>query len=52
VKQTISFAESLGLDYAEFSILTPYPGTPVFENAASNNLLVTWDWTKYTGLER
>jgi anaerobic magnesium-protoporphyrin IX monomethyl ester cyclase len=51
VKQTINFAKSLDLDYAEFSILTPYPGTPVFEDAVSNNLLVTWDWSKYTGLE-
>jgi len=51
IKQTISFAKSLDLDYAEFSILTPYPGTPVFEDAVHNNLLVTLDWSKYTGLE-
>jgi radical SAM superfamily enzyme YgiQ (UPF0313 family) len=39
------------LDYAEFSILTPYPGTPIYEHAKNNNLLLTEDWSKYTGLE-
>jgi radical SAM superfamily enzyme YgiQ (UPF0313 family) len=28
------------LDYAEFSILTPYPGTPIYEHAKKDNLLV------------
>jgi hypothetical protein len=39
------------LDYAEFSILTPYPGTLIYEHAKKNNLLLTEDWSKYTGLE-
>jgi radical SAM superfamily enzyme YgiQ (UPF0313 family) len=51
IKQTINFAKSLDLDYAEFSILTPYPGTPVFDYATENNLLLTRDWSKYTVLE-
>jgi hypothetical protein len=48
---TIGFAKTLNLDYAEFSILTPYPGTPIYEHAKKNNLLLTEDWSKYTGLE-
>jgi radical SAM superfamily enzyme YgiQ (UPF0313 family) len=32
------------LDYAEFSTLTPYPGTPIHEHAKKNNLLLTEDW--------
>ena len=51
VKETIRFAKTLKLDYAEFSILTPYPGTLVYEYAKKNNLLLTEDWSKYTGLE-
>jgi radical SAM superfamily enzyme YgiQ (UPF0313 family) len=51
IKQTIKFAKSLDLDYAEFSMLTPYPGTPLFDYAVQNNLLLTWDWSKYTAVE-
>lgn len=51
VKQTINFAKSLDLDYAEFSMLTPYPGTPIFDYATQNNLLLTRDWPKYTAVE-
>jgi radical SAM superfamily enzyme YgiQ (UPF0313 family) len=51
INETIRFAKTLNLDYAEFSILTPYPGTPIYEHAKKNNLLLTEDWSKYTGLE-
>jgi radical SAM superfamily enzyme YgiQ (UPF0313 family) len=51
INETIRFAKTLNLDYAEFSILTPYPGTPIYEHAKKNNLLITEDWSKYTGLE-
>jgi len=30
-QETIDFAASLPLDMAQFSILTPYPGSPIFE---------------------
>lgn len=29
--RTIKFAKSLGLDFAQFYICTPYPGTPLYE---------------------
>ena len=51
VEQTINFAKNLDLDYAEFSMLTPYPGTPIFDYATQNNLLLTRDWSKYTAVE-
>jgi len=51
IKETIKFAKSLNLDYAEFSILTPYPGTPIFDYAKKNNMLLTEDWSKYTAVE-
>ena len=35
----------------EFSILTPYPGTPIYKYAEKNSLLLTKDWSKYTALE-
>jgi len=51
IKETIKFAKSLNLDYAQFSILTPYPGTPIYDYALKNNLLLTKDWPRYTALE-
>lgn len=51
IKQTIEFAKSLDLDYAEFSILTPYPGTPVYTLAKEQGLLLTEDWSKYTATQ-
>jgi len=51
IKQTINFAKKLSLDYAQFSILTPYPGTPIFDYAVKNGLLLTKDWSKYTVID-
>jgi radical SAM superfamily enzyme YgiQ (UPF0313 family) len=51
IKETIKFAKSLNLNYAEFSILTPYPGTPIFDYAKKHGILLTEDWSKYTAVE-
>ena len=51
IKETIKFAKSLNLNYAEFSILTPYPGTPIFDYAKKHGVLLTEDWSKYTAVE-
>ncbi|ACL16013.1 B12-binding domain-containing radical SAM protein [Methanosphaerula palustris] len=48
---TIRFAIRLDPDYAQFTILTPYPGTPIFQELKKNNLLATEDWDRYTVLE-
>jgi len=51
IKETIKFAKNLNLDYAQFSILTPYPGTPIFDYAKKNNMLLTENWSRYTAIE-
>ena len=51
IKMTINFAKKLNLDYAEFSILTPYPGTPIYDYAIKNGLLLTKDWSKFNAVE-
>lgn len=51
IKKTIKFAKSLNLDYAQFSILTPYPGTPIYDYAKKNNMLLTENWSRYTATE-
>ncbi|MEA1904867.1 MAG: radical SAM protein [Candidatus Hadarchaeota archaeon] len=51
MKGTIEFAKKLGLTLAQFTLLTPYPGTEVYEMARKNNLLLMKDWSKYTTLD-
>ncbi|MFA6332542.1 MAG: radical SAM protein [Methanoregula sp.] len=48
---TIRFAIHLDPDYAQFTILTPYPGTPIFQELKEKNLLATDDWDRYTVME-
>ena len=45
--KTIKFAIKLSPDYAQFTILTPFPGTWLYNYAVSHGLLLTRDWTKY-----
>jgi len=51
IEKTIRFAKRLNLDWAQFSILTPYPGTPLFDYAVKNDLLLTRDWSKFTATQ-
>lgn len=49
VRRTIDFAKSLPLDYAQFSVLTPYPGTDVLDMAKRKEgiELLSSDWGKF-----
>ncbi len=48
IERTISFAIKLDPDYAQFTILTPYPGTEIYEEAKRENLLITENYDDYT----
>ncbi len=48
MKKTVQLAIKLDPDYAQFTALTPYPGTPMFEYARKHNLIVDWNWEHYT----
>lgn len=48
MKKTLKLALKLDPDYAQFSILTPYPGTEIYEEAKKENLLLTEDFQEYT----
>jgi len=39
------------LDVAEINILTPYPGTPLFERLKRECRILTYDWSKYNQVE-
>ena len=45
---TLKFALKLKPDYAQFSILTPYPGTDIYQEAKEKNLLLTENFDDYT----
>jgi len=48
--EDIKFAtEELGADSVQFSIATPFPGTPFYRMCKRNGWLVTDDWTRYDG---
>ena len=45
---TIDFIENGEIDESDFFILTPYPGTPYFEQFEKEGRILTKDWSKYT----
>lgn len=49
IKETINFAKSLDIDYALFSIATPYPATELYHIAKSlGKIPKTWENSFYT----
>jgi len=51
ILKTIEFSRKLGVDYAQYTIATPFPGTYLWNYAHKHNLLLTKNWKKYTALE-
>jgi len=51
IRETIRFANKVGVDLAQFTVATPYPGTRLWQIAVENNLLLTRNWRKYTTLD-
>jgi radical SAM superfamily enzyme YgiQ (UPF0313 family) len=47
IEQSIRFAREINPDYVNFHVATPFPGTTLYDIAASNNWLVTNDWSQY-----
>ncbi len=48
--KTIALAMRLNLDYAQFTVATPFPGTELWEIAVSKGLLLSKKWSDYTTL--
>ncbi len=48
--RTVEFAVKLDPSLAQFTIATPYPGTPLYDYALRNNLIVDYNWEHYTTL--
>lgn len=48
INKTITFAKNLDLDFSQFSIATPYPGTFLYDKVKEEGLLTTEDWAQFT----
>jgi radical SAM superfamily enzyme YgiQ (UPF0313 family) len=44
---TLEASAEIGLDIVNFNILTPFPGTPLFERYLTDGRLLTLDWDRY-----
>jgi radical SAM superfamily enzyme YgiQ (UPF0313 family) len=51
VKRMVDFLLSVDLDLAEFTVLTPFPGTPIRERLEKEGRILHSDWIHYTGGE-
>jgi len=50
-KDTMDFIRKAEIDSVDFSILTPFPGTPLFDKFEKEERILTKDWSKYTYLK-
>ncbi len=48
MNETIKFSIQLEPDYCQYSILTPFPGTPIYHDLKGKDLIKTENWEKYT----
>jgi len=51
IDETIDLACRLDPDLAQFTVCTPYPGTPLFDEARRNGWLVSEEWSRYSVLD-
>ena len=49
--ETLDFLEMAGVQNATFNILTPYPGTKLFQRLEAEGRILTHDWSRYNGRE-
>jgi radical SAM superfamily enzyme YgiQ (UPF0313 family) len=47
--ETLDFLEASGVQNATFNILTPYPGTRLFQRLEAEGRILTRDWRLYNG---
>jgi len=46
---TLAFLEGAGVQNATFNILTPFPGTRLYQRLEAEGRILTCDWSKYNG---
>jgi len=48
-RETLDFLETTGVQNATFNILTPFPGTRLYQRLEAEGRILTRDWNKYNG---
>lgn len=51
IKRLVDFLLEINLDLAEFTILTPFPHTPIRETLSQQGRILSNEWNRYTGGE-
>ena len=46
-QETVAFIQETGIELPHISILTPFPGTPLFEKMEKENRIIHKDWSRY-----
>jgi uncharacterized radical SAM superfamily protein len=49
IQETIKVSRQLDVDSLQYLILTPVPGTPVYEELEAQNRIICRDWSSYDG---
>lgn len=49
IQRTLKFVKKLDPDFVQFSILTPYPGTEIYEELKKQGYELDNDWRNYSG---
>ena len=47
--ETLDFLEAAGVQNSTFNILTPFPGTRLYQRLEAEGRILTRDWSKYNG---
>lgn len=50
--QTIKFAKSIPMDTVQFTGITVYPGTEMYDQARQEGCLITHDWTEWLNTDK
>ncbi len=48
IKKLIDFLSEIELDLAEFTVLTPFPNTPAYNELHKQNRIFSYDWDNYS----
>jgi anaerobic magnesium-protoporphyrin IX monomethyl ester cyclase len=49
LRKTLEYAERLRCTTSQFSVATPFPGTPFYDQAVREGWLITDDWSRWDG---
>jgi radical SAM superfamily enzyme YgiQ (UPF0313 family) len=50
-EKTVEFVIKARIDLPQFTVFTPFPGTPLFHRLAEEGRILTCDWSRYNGHE-